>query len=220
MYVEDYIKRMIAIAAAMIARILGLKASGEYVQARAIIDQLLELIVGLRADLVRRMDDDSLLEGLTHQRRLDTDRLGILAELFRQDGDVLSAQGKNTEGTASYLRSLNFFLESYLSGKDFGFPDPEEHIHYLLQRLDSQPFPAVTLYSLFHYYEETGSYARGEEMLAKLMATTGLETEVKNEYQEYYHRLLNKEDRELESGGLTRVQIAVSLRKLEEEKNE
>ena len=53
MYVEDYIKRMIAIAAAMIARILGLKASGEYVQAQAIINQLLELVVGLRADLVR-----------------------------------------------------------------------------------------------------------------------------------------------------------------------
>ena len=216
MYVEDYIKRMIAIAAAMIARILGLKASGDYAQAQAIINQLLELIVGLRADLVRRMNDDSLLESLTHQGRLDTDRLGVLAELFRQDGDVQSAQGNNIESITSYLRSLNFFLEAYLSGKDAGFPDPNERIRYLLQKLDSQPLPAVTLYSLFHYYEETGSYAQAEDALAKLLVATGLEDEIKIEYREYYHRLLQKGDAELESGGVKRAQIQNSLKLLDE----
>ena len=220
MYVEDYIKRMIAIAAAMIARILGLKASGEYVQARAIIDQLLELIVGLRADLVRRMDDDSLLESLTHEGGMDTDRLGLLAELFRHDGDVLNAQGKNTEASASYLRSLNFFVEAFLSGKDSGFPNPNEHIHYLLQRLDSQPLPAVSLYSLFHYYEETGAYAQGETTLADLLAATGLDAEVKIEYRDYYHRLLQKGDAELEAGGVKRTQIEANLKQLNEENNE
>jgi len=219
MYVEDYIKRMIAIAAAMIARILGLKASGEYVQAQVIINQLLELIVGLRADLVRRMDDDSLLESLTHQGRMDTDRLGLLAELFRQDGDVQSAQGKKTEGLSSYLRSLNFFVEAYLSGKESGFPDPNDRIRYLLQKLDAQPLPAVTLYSLFHYYEETGSYAQGEETLAKLLAATGLEDEVRIEYREYYSRLLQKSDTELETGGLKRVKIENSLKQLDEEQH-
>ena len=220
MYVEDYIKRMIAIATAMIARILGLKASGEYVQARAIIDQLLELIVGLRADLVRRMDDDSLLESLTHEGGMDTDRLGLLAELFRHDGDVLNAQGKNTEASASYLRSLNFFVEAFLSGKDSGFPNPNEHIHYLLQRLNSQPLPAVSLYSLFHYYEETGAYAQGETTLADLLAATGLDAEVKIEYRDYYHRLLQKGDAELEAGGVKRTQIEANLKQLNEENNE
>lgn len=216
MYVEDYIKRMIAIAAAMIARILGLKASGDYVQAQAVVNQLLELIVGLRADLVRRMDDDSLLENLTHQGRMDTDRLGLLAELFRQDGDILSAQRRDAEGITSYLRSLNFFLEAFLSGKDAGFPDPNEHIRYLLQKLDSQQLPAVTLYSQFHYYEEIGSYAQGEETLAKLLAATGLEAEIKIEYRDYYRRLLEKSDAQLEAGGLKRAQIEASLRRLEE----
>jgi hypothetical protein len=219
MYVEDYIKRMIAIAAAMIARIIGLKASGEYIQARVIINQLLELIVGLKADLVRRMDDDSLLESLTHQGRMDTDRLGLLAELFRQDGDVLSVQGNHSESIASYLRALNFFLEAYLSGKAYGFPDPNERIRYLLQKLNTQPLPAVTLYSLFHYYEETGSFTQGEEALAKLLAATGLENEVKIEYREYYYRLLEKSDAELEAGGLKRVKIENSLKLLNGEQH-
>lgn len=217
MYVEDYIKRMIAIASAMIARILGLQASGEYIQVRAMIDQLLELIVGLRADLVRRMDDDSLLESLTHQGRLDTDRLGVLAEVFRQDGDALEAQGKLEEALTSYLRSLNFFLEAYLSGNNSGFPDPQDHLRYLLQQLDSQPLPAVTLYTLFRYYEQTGRYVEGEKTLAKLLVATGLEDEIKIEYRQYYLRLLEKSDAELTAGGLERSKIETDLRKLQEE---
>lgn len=217
MYVEDYIKRMIAIAAAMIARIMGLKASGDYQQARVVIDQLLELVVGLKADLVRRLDDDSLLETLTRQARLDTDRLWLLAELFKQDGDVLTLQGHATESRTSYLRALNLYLEVVLSGGAPNYPEPHEIIGYLVRMLPAHMLPAETLYTLFNYYEQTGRYAQAEETLGRLLAATELKNEIEDEYRAFYRRLLEVTDAALQQGGMRRAQVEASLARLEGE---
>ena len=110
MLTEDYIMRMINQAIAALVAIAGFKKAGQYEQSRQAIDQALEQLIGLRADLVRRLDDHAILQALTRQDNLDVDRLALVAELLKEEGEILAAQGDRAAAQASWLRGLNFLL--------------------------------------------------------------------------------------------------------------
>ena len=66
---EDTLLRMLVTAiASTIARIAMLRTAGNYQQALREIDQNLEELLGLKADLVRQLDDTNIVEMLTSQR--------------------------------------------------------------------------------------------------------------------------------------------------------
>ena len=61
----------------------------------------------------------------------------------------------------------------------------------------------------FLYYEFIGQYNKAEDVLFHLLEDGFLE--LKSKGREFYNRLLQKADKELESGGLSRQEIRESL---------
>jgi hypothetical protein len=152
MFSQDYIIRLISQATAALATILGLRKSGQFQQALGVIDQTLEGLVGLSASLLKAMDDRSLLSLLTSQGRLDTDRLIVIADLFRAEGDVLVEQNRASESIESYNRALALYLEVALA--DQSAPEAEliAKIEALYQQLSNHRLPAETMLQLRAYY--------------------------------------------------------------------
>jgi hypothetical protein len=165
LFSEDYILRMIRLATAALAQIIGLKKGGQYPQAQQAIDQALEEVLGLKADLIRAMDDESLLSALTQQERLDTDRLIILADLFFEEADILSRQGNPTASQASALRALNFYLDVVLEWGAERITKKFEKIEILVDALGDQNLPPQTLFALYFYYEQVGEISIARQML-------------------------------------------------------
>jgi hypothetical protein len=170
LFSEDYIMRMIRLATAALVQIIGLKKAGQYQPALQAIDQALEEVLGLKAGLIRAMDDESLLSGLTQQDRLDTDRLLILADLFFEEADILAMQGKADGSQASALRALNFYLDVVLDWGPERVSQKFEKIEQLVQKLGEQILPPQTCFALYFYYVQVGELPSAKRMLEKLKA--------------------------------------------------
>ncbi len=168
MFSEDYILRMIRMATAAMVQILRLKKGGQYPQAIQAIDQTLEEVLGLKADLIRAMEDESVLLSLTQHEQLDTDRLLILADLFYEEGDILAKQGKPAASHASSLRALNFYLDVVLDWGADRISEKFGKIEDLVGQLDEQTLPPQTCFALYFYYQQVGDLSAARRMLQRL----------------------------------------------------
>jgi hypothetical protein len=213
MLTEDYLIRMINLALAALASIIGLKTAGRYYEAFIEIDQTLEQLLGLRADLIRRLDDNSILTALTIQGSLDVDRLWVVAELYQEEGDIYNAQNNPAQGYWSYLRSLNFYLYGVLDGGGKHLSEPVEKIRALVQTLQDYDLPPETRFSLFYFYEQMGEYTKAEATLERLMTVPGAQEDIRAEMIDFYQRLLGKSEADLVKAGLTRAKVEDRLAK-------
>lgn len=151
MFTEDYILRLVRQATAALATILGLVKAGQFQEAHHTIDQTLESLVGLSASLVRVMDDQSLINLLTSQDKLDSERLVIVADLFKVEGDLL-AQNSDSLSRESHVRALNLYLEAVLYDQRLPNAELSFKIETLYRQLANTQLPAETLLRLHDFY--------------------------------------------------------------------
>ena len=97
MYTEDFILRQIRLAMAVLADVQGLKKAGQYEQSLQAIDQAVETLMGLRANLLKHLSDDKMIHMLTIQDTLDIERLAILADLFQEEARSFPSRGGMAE---------------------------------------------------------------------------------------------------------------------------
>lgn len=153
MFSEDYILRMINQAVAALVAILRHKKAGEYREAEQTLDQALEQLLGLRADLAHQMDEAGLLDLLTERGELDTARLAVLADLYKEAGDIHLALGRPAESRLDYARALRFYLEVALASREDLSEEPVRKIDELHQALAEHELPVETQLALYDLYE-------------------------------------------------------------------
>ena len=106
MFREDYLMRQFRNAGLVLAHILGLRKSAQYDQAQLAVDEALETLLGLRADLLHRLEDEKILDALTIKGRSDEERLLLVAELYHQRGEIWSSQGQPDLAIQSFTHAL------------------------------------------------------------------------------------------------------------------
>jgi hypothetical protein len=196
---------LIAAITETLAKLANLKTAGFYQEAQDAIEHDLEELLGLKADLVRRLSDEHIIEMLTINEVLDVGRLHYVAELFREEGEIQKLQGKTMEGRASQIRALNLFLEVAFATRDL-HSGISERIDALFESLKDF-LPEETLFTLFDYFEQQGAFAKAESAVNQMLVVTHQNPEIIFEKQKFYRRLLKKSDAEIEAGGLTRLEI-------------
>lgn len=152
MFTEDYLMRIInqALAALMIA--IGLRKAGKYSEAQQAIQQAIEQLTTLPANIVDQMDDSSILSMLAAQGQLDVGRLAILADIYQEEGELFSGQDQADQSRTAFARALRFILEVVLSEDDNLSTENIGKAAYLVQRLEGYPLPAETQLALSDYY--------------------------------------------------------------------
>lgn len=212
MLTEDYVMRMLNQALAVLLKIAGFKQAGQYKQAQQAIDQELEELLGLKADLVWRLDDEALLRALTINDQLDVVRLEIISDLFREQGEINAAQGRVNDSRESFRRALMGYLEVGLASES-----KENNILLnqkivgLLQSLGQTNLTEDTLWALFCYADQSGDFDQAERALADLAARPGVIADLRPEIITFYERLLALPPDELSHRSLDRVQIEQKL---------
>lgn len=207
MLTEDFLIRQINIYLAAIGRILGFKTAYMYIEAQIAVDEALEEVFGLPANIVRQMDDQALLEAATHLEVLNLDKLQAAAEVFRQEGELHEMRGQPERAEAAYRRALNFYLDVSLNGNAWNWPPPDEHIETLIGKLAGGEFDPDTLYGLYLYAEPRQQYARAEWLLDHLANFPDLEGEVRRLRGEFYARLQGVGEEVLAANGMTREHL-------------
>lgn len=153
MFTEDYLMRIVnqAIAALMIA--IGLKKSGKYSEARQAIQQAIEQLTTLPANLVDQMDDGSILSMLTTQGQLEIGRLAILADLYQEQGEILFKLDQSVQSSIAFARALRFNLEVTLSVSTTLSTENIGKVEVLIQQLNEHSLPVETQLALSDYYQ-------------------------------------------------------------------
>jgi hypothetical protein len=139
-------------------------------------------------------------------------RLYYVAELFRQEAEILKAQGQSESAQISQVRALNLFLEIGFTVEN-DFLEADEHIDELFDDLDKKT-PEDTLFTLFDYYEQVGAFDRAVAAINLMLKVTDNNPDIAAEKRAFYQRLLEESDEELEAGGLKRKEIEHNLREL------
>ena len=150
---EDYFMRMINQALAVFMTALGFKRAGQFNQALQAFDQSIEGLLGLDANLAKQLDDGTLLGMLTFQEQLDVDRLLVLAEIYREEAEVIASQGQADTDRSMLLSSLRFYVEAALAGE--GEPGMEliNKIEALRVKFNAQTLPVETRLALMDHLE-------------------------------------------------------------------
>jgi tetratricopeptide (TPR) repeat protein len=211
MLTEDYIMRMINQMVAVLAKLIGLKDAGQYQSAQQVIDQSLEQLLGLKPELLKHMDDSSILNLLTSQGELGTERLYILAELYRHEGDILIAQNRTQEAIFDYQRALFFYLQLPDDQKDQDTSKIKQKIIDLFIELENVNLPVEILYQLFDFFERNGEFALVEDVITRLLKSPDARPHVIPDIITYYEQLLESSEWDAYSGGLSRVQAEQKL---------
>ena len=211
MLTEDYFMRMINQMLAVLTQILYHREAGQYQEAQILIDQSLEQLLGVRPDLLKQMDDASVLHLLTTQGELVPDRLAMVADLYKLEGDLLADQNQNHEAIQDYLRALTFYLKISLEERDQGLSELDNKIDALYQKLSGHEIPTNVLYQLFDYYESQGDYARVEVQITSLLKRDDQILEILPGIINYYDMRLKMSDQELIAGGISRAEVETRL---------
>lgn len=207
MFREDYLMRQFRNAGLVLAHILGLRKSAQYDQAQLAVDEALETLLGLRADLLHRLEDEKILDALTIQGHLDEERLLLVAELYHQQGEIWSSQGQPDLAIQSFRRALNFYLEAAFHVTADEQQSLVEPIDGLSQKLGIEALPEDLVYSLFTYYEAAGFYSKADDTLMVLRQLPYQGFDMQVECLEFYRRLLRKPETALQQGGLSRQDV-------------
>jgi hypothetical protein len=153
MFTEDYLMRIINLAIAALMTAIGLRKAGKYSEARQAIQQAIEQLTTLPANLVDQMDDSSILSMLATQGQLDVGRLAILADLYQEQGENLFNLDQQVQGCIAFARALRFILEVALSEAASLSTENICKVAVLVQRLEGRALPVETQLALSDFYQ-------------------------------------------------------------------
>jgi hypothetical protein len=205
---------MIRQAAAVLARIIGLKKAGDYQEAFQEINQTLEQLLGMDIEVIKIMDDESIYRILTQNEQIDFERLGFIADLFKEEGDILLLQNQKQQSDNYYLSSLNYFLKISLNSEASRKKELSAKMEEIIKELGNYDYPNRTLIDLFCYFENNEEYAKAEKCIAKLATHPKQNVNIRSELFSFYKRLLELEPKVLIANGMSRKQIKNKLKEL------
>ena len=153
MFREDYLRRMVEQATAVLTAILGLTRLERYPQALIEVDRALQQFAGLNLSLVNSLPASELVAMLRWGERLDVGKCVVVAELLQAEGDIYAAQRQTGEAQARYVKSLELLLEAAFDDEHHLAPIAPR-VAELKQRLDLTVAPP-DLAEWLAYYETT-----------------------------------------------------------------
>jgi hypothetical protein len=154
MLTEDYLIRRINQAIALLLHAVGLRKNGQIEAALTDVDIALELLVGMRSHLIKEMSDTSILHLLTVRGELDLERLAIVADLFKEEGQLYLAENQEKLARQDFVRALSFSLEIALADMDTLRAEQIANIAELSRWCAGQPLSMELQVSQYNYLHE------------------------------------------------------------------
>jgi len=207
---RDYILRMIQQLTAAIAKVLFRRELKQYDNALEEIDEACERLIGMKWNFLRGFSDQQLIELLGYER--NQDKMLAVAELLREESDILELQGKTDESIAQGMKAFSLFTELITAEKSFLEVIPLEKYRKLDERLSRCELPLSITQKRFRYLEAVGRFAAAEDVLYEIVdhdrsfAMEGLA---------FYDRLMKKSETELINGGLPPDEVQEGKLKME-----
>jgi hypothetical protein len=208
---QDYILRMIAMLSAMLARVIFFKGKKQFPQAILELQNTGRTLLGIDRGLVRELSSSQLIELFGSDISLAASKAYILSILLKEEADIQLLMGATEDASLLLVKSANLLVDSFTKT---GGPLEPRHtvlIDEVLENLRGSRIPADLAVKLLHYHEGAGRYDRAEDAIFPAAADN---PELVRAGMEFYGRLLEKADADLEAGNLPRREILEGITSL------
>lgn len=135
---RDYVMRLIEQVAALIASMVCKVRSGQYLEARAELNEKAQQNVGLTLDEARKFSPEAVKELLGSAGGLRYGRAVMLAELLLLDAEISEATGHPSDALLNYLHAFCLLCDSV-----DGLPLDDQAVY--LEKLDKLAARLTTL---------------------------------------------------------------------------
>lgn len=217
---KDYILRLIEEFVQILAQVTGLRRTGRLEAALDLLDRSAARFAGLSLRQLDTLPWDSLRVLLTVGGSLDVQRSVFLAELRRLEGDIREERTGAGAGLSSSVLALRLYMEVVASRGLQALEERREQALELADRLRSQPLDPDVRLALWRFELAAGRFGRAEDALFTVLDERPGDPAVIDEGLAAYDALLDRDDEELEAGGLPRDEVLDGLARLGELRGE
>ena len=214
---RDYILRMIEEFMQVLARINALKREQLWQEAGNVIDDEFKRLVGCGAQALMQLSDTELLAKIIQGAPTQVlhQKAQLLTTLFKEAGDVATAQNRIEEGRSCYLKGINLLLETLAHSDPSDFPDFVPRVETFVIALQDAPLPLTTQARLMQHYEQVGAFGKAEDVLFAMLESEPNEPGLLNFGISFYQRTARQSDASLSDGNLPRAEVNAGLAELE-----
>jgi hypothetical protein len=208
MYEEDYVKRMVQQLAAAVIRLLQLVKAGDTVAARREMDYVLNDLFGVSPSMILTLREEVVFDLVFRGGPADPERVAILADVLRIQGDVTAARGSLDQALPWYEASLRYLIAG--TEKLGVRPSPEalDSSEILVRKLLPDGLAPELMASLYALYRGQGRHALASELIVAFADRAGPGAEGVEEAEAYLGELSRMRDDELNECGLTREHVS------------
>lgn len=216
MYERDWLLRMIREVAQVLGGISRLRDNGQLPEARRLADESLRHLLGFGITEAESLSGDSLIElvrltrGSEDKNQLFGDQVAALAFILQGIGSIHEASGDTDQSISMYLKSLQAHLTAAVEA-GVNSPQVADAIEGLVELLHEYVLPVPIKRLLWQWTENEGIYDQAENWLFELLESEPRDQALIKQGVEFYRRLLDRNDDELERGGLPRDEVESGL---------
>jgi hypothetical protein len=154
-------------------------------------------------EIIKMMDDESIYGILTQNEQIDLEKLGFIADLYKEEGEILLLQNQKQQSENYYLSSINYYLKISINSESSYLKELSQKIEEIIQKLGNYNYPNKTLFDLFCYFENSGQFAKAENTITNLAVHPENNLNIRNERLSFYRRLLELEPKVLIANGMS-----------------
>ncbi len=211
---KDYILRIAEQIGRELSILVGLRKRNQNEDALIAIDNALLHHLGLTSRFIDSISDETLVQTLSPLGSLNVMQALWVAELLKVEGEVYTQMGRDKDSYYSLVKSLYLLLESTFQEYIPIELEFHAHIKELVDELTDYELPTHLQSHLFRYYEQTGFYDKAENTLYDLLQNQRSSSQMREQGQAFYQRLLSKSDEDLQAGNFSRAEVYEGLGQL------
>jgi tetratricopeptide (TPR) repeat protein len=209
---NDYIMRMIEQFVAVMASIAGLKKAGKTDEAASLVRSTAKQLLGLDYLFIDTLSAQGIAEMLKTNGMPDTDRYTALADLLKEDGDILALKGETAKAQNRYSKSLYLYLAAQSAGKPI--VTHRDNVKFIAEHFGLTGLGPEEKSPLIAFYESIGEFSKCDDLVFDLMESDPANTLYYRQGISLYERLMKLSPEILEQGNLPSDEVEESLGKL------
>ena len=215
MFTNDYVMRMIELFVRAVARITGLRESGEKEEAYALLQDTIKGVLGVNADTVDGLDYDTFVTIMAAGGALTPERYLLLSELMRIKGEMAQEEGREAIAAALLEKGLCLHLAAVQQEPALEQqPLPKQRLEQMREALEGYQLAERTYAMLARWQEHRGHFGQAEDALYQRMEADGHSEATVRDTLAFYDRLLALPEAALELGNLPLHEICQAREEL------
>jgi hypothetical protein len=218
---RDYILRMVEEFFRTLSKITRQKEEGRWDDAEASLEEEAKRLIDCDLRSVCELSDSELLGRLLQTGEFQSyrEKSFMLVRVLMEAAEVADSSGVPDSGHARCfrLKALHLLLSTVLRGEIDEWPEFVPKLDVLLTSLGADSLSVESQLLLMQYFERSGQFAKAEDALFRILDLAGGNAAAKELGISFYHRVLDKVDGVLDSGGLPREEVESALNRLQKE---